>query len=93
MAAIIEDDYEKIRNAKTMYFANQIIYRSSANEKKMRFTTDFLEFLRFSVADTIMYDHCGGDGHGQFIVKSKISDMMKSAESKDQFSTTRLSIS
>ena len=47
-----------------MYFANQIIYRSSVNERKMRFTTDFLEFLRFSVADTIFYDHDGGDGHG-----------------------------
>ena len=53
VAAIIEDKKELTHNAKTLYYANQIIYRSSKNEKQMRFSTDFLEYLRFSVAKEI----------------------------------------
>ena len=56
VAALVEDDQEVINNAKTLYFANQIIYRSTKNERKMRFNTDFLEYLRFSVANKITYN-------------------------------------
>jgi len=51
------DNEEVIKDAKTLYYANQIIYRSSKNEKRMRFSTDFLEYLRYSVAKDISYHH------------------------------------
>lgn len=71
VAAIVEDNQEVINNAKTLYFANQIIYRSTQNERKMRFNTDFLEYLRFSVASKITYNLNEENGNGQFVVNSK----------------------
>lgn len=59
----------------------------------MRFTTEFLDFLRFSVADTIYYDHDGGDGHGEFTVKSKRTCDSHHFDKKDNFSMTKLNIS
>ena len=63
VAALVMDNEEVIKDAKTLYYANQIIYRSSKNEKRMRFSTDFLEYLRYSVAKDISYHHSlGGTG-------------------------------
>ena len=64
------DNEAVIKDAKTLYYANQIIYRSSKNEKRMRFSTDFLEYLRYSVAKDISYKHSLG-GNGEFVVNSK----------------------
>jgi hypothetical protein len=51
-------------NAKMMYYANQIIYRTEENEKEMRFTSDFLEYLRYSVAESITYEQPCGNHDG-----------------------------
>lgn len=74
VAAIIEDKKELTHNAKTLYYANQIIYRSSNNEKQMRFSTDFLEYLRFSVAKKITYNH--EQGNGEFVIKARRTKIM-----------------
>lgn len=72
-------------NAKTMYYANQIIYRSARYEKRMRFSTDFLEYLRHSVADTIHYQHDGGDGNGIFCVHGKNFKKAKIVGTKKEY--------
>ena len=38
----------------------------------MKFSNDFLEYLRFSVADTITYEHSCDKHDGEFTVLSKI---------------------
>ena len=37
----------------------------------MRFSTDFLEYLRYSVATDLKYHHTKGDDQGEFEVNSK----------------------
>lgn len=93
VAALMQNDEDKIRDAKTMYYANQIIYRSSENEEKMKITTEYLDFLRYSLADTIYYDHDGGDGHGEFSVKAKKSGRMSHSQDGSNYSTTKLNVS
>ena len=35
----------------------------------MGFSTEFLDYLRYTVADTINYNELEGDGNGQFVVE------------------------
>jgi hypothetical protein len=62
----MEENEEAAHLAKIMYFSNQIIYKSKVNEKQMRVSNNFLEYLKYAVADDITYDH--DDGYGAFII-------------------------
>ena len=63
-----------------LYYANQLIYRSAKTEKEMKFSTEFIDYLKHTVANTIEYKDKGGDGFGEFIIegtnfkKAKIVD-------------------
>ena len=56
----MDENEEAINLAKLYYFTNQIIYRSSQVERDVRFSNDFLEYLRHSVADSIEFENSGG---------------------------------
>jgi hypothetical protein len=51
-----------------MYFSNQIIYLKQEQDREMRMTSNFLEFLKFTYADEISYSPAG---YGEFKVGQK----------------------
>ena len=50
----------------------------------MRFTTDFFEYLRYSVAKEIAYDHDYDNGNGRFVVTSMKNKISGSSIRKEQ---------
>ena len=58
----------------------------------MRFTTDFFEYLRYSVAKEIDYNHHTSDGNGEFVIKSKRTKII-GASIKKQDKTDRIPVS
>ena len=73
------DENEEATNlAKLMYFSNQIIYKSKINESQMKVKNNFLEYLKYTVASEIEYDH--NVGHGEFYVhqEKKLTGKAKS---------------
>ena len=60
VAALMEFNDEAAYNAKVMYFSNQIIYQSDKYDKNIRFSNPFLNFLRYTVAESISYDDSDG---------------------------------
>ena len=55
VAALMEGNQEAQLIAKLMYFSNQIIYLDEEDDKEMRITSKFLQFLKFTIADEISY--------------------------------------
>lgn len=49
----MEINPEAAYNAKVMYFSNQIIYLNEHYEKNLKYSNTFMNFLRYTVADTI----------------------------------------
>ena len=93
VAALMENNNEAQHVAKLIYFGNQIMYRSAENERKMRYTSDFLEFLRFQVAETITYEHACEHHQGQFRVLSKFQSNKRGAGNKNIFKEDKLEVS
>lgn len=50
-------DDDTLNDARIMYYSNQIIYEREENEKKMRISNKFMEFLKFQNAYRIRFDH------------------------------------
>ena len=48
----------------------------------MRFQTEFLDYLKHTVANTIEYKDKGGDGHGEFIIEGTSFKKAKIVDSK-----------
>lgn len=46
----------------------------------MKFSTEFMEYLKYTVTDTIYFDENGGDGSGEFTLEGT---NFKSAEIED----------
>ena len=65
VAALIEGNEEAQNTAKLMYYSNQIIYLKQEDDREMRITSKFLEFLKFTYADEISYS---SSGKGEFKV-------------------------
>ena len=57
MEKLGNEDKDIVNDARFMYYSNQIIYEREENEKKMRISNKFLEFLKFQNASKITYDH------------------------------------
>ena len=68
VAVLMDYNEEAAYNAKVMYFSNQIIYQNEKYDKNIRFTNSFLNYLRYTVAESISYDHSQG---GKFNIVSK----------------------
>lgn len=91
VATIMEKmDDDTLNDARIMYYSNQIIYEREENEKKMRISNKFLEFLKFQNAYRISYDHNARSN--KFTVNYKRFDtfnLKKNLEKKE----TRISLS